>query len=78
MSSVAERLWMSLKFWYNPRNFKMFYREGVSGSKYASGYRGGRLARERALRKRIRRIERRLDVQRAKLQLLVDERENAK
>lgn len=78
MSSVAERLWMSLKFWYNPRNYKMFFQEGVSGSKYASGYKGGRLARERALRKRIRRIEHRLDVQREKLQHLVDWRENAK
>ena len=64
-----------LKTWYSWRTYKAAFKSGVPG-KSRSGYAAGRLAREGAIRKKIRKLQRRLDKMHLELEELVNERRN--
>jgi CRISPR/Cas system-associated exonuclease Cas4 (RecB family) len=69
MTGFIDRVKMTLEYFYHPRSIRYFYRHGITGSKYG-GYIGGRIARRRAVAKRIRRLQEKIDKADTELQAL--------
>lgn len=64
--NFLERVKNTIETWWTPKAQKNFYRHGVPGIKY-SGYEAGRLARRRALQRRVDRAQARLNKAQGKL-----------